>query len=683
MSTMPSMPRVQYDLIRLRGGLDQVTPTLSLPPGFVRRSANFEASITGGYTRIAGYERFDGHPRPSDAIYDVFQCVLTGAVAVGNTITGLTSGETAVVIAIDGQNLIVTKESGNFTDGETIQVSAVTVGTLTSQIGVVADGLTDATYRNLAADSYRSDIAIVPGSGPVRGVFLYNGVVYAFRNNAGGTALAMYASSGSGWTSVALGFELGFSNGIAEIFVGDTVIGQTTGATGVVARVVIESGGWGTSNAAGRLILSSTTGTFAAPENLRVGGVVKAHATGPATAITLAPDGRVETVIGNIGGGVANYRAYSCDGKNRAWEFDGTTLVPINTGMLDDKPQHVAVHRQHLFLSFGASLQFSGLGLPFQWAPILGAGEIAMNATITNLLPLPGDQSSGALAVYTRRDTSVLYGTSSANFSLATFNTGTGAVAYTAQTMDQAYVLDDRGVISLGTSLNFGNFLPASLTMNIRPFMQPRINLATASTVNREKGQYRIFFSDGYGVYLTILNGSLLGAMPMQFSHVVNCAFEGEDSTGAARMFLGSTNGYVYELDRGTSFDGEPIPASIGLPFNSTNSPRLLKRYRKASVEVTGDAYAEFQFGYDLGYRSPYLTQDSDSSHTNDLRASYWDDWTWDDFVWDGSDVSPSEVEVRGTAENMAIRISAVSDILEPFTVNSIIVHYTFRRGLR
>jgi hypothetical protein len=351
--------------------------------------------------------------------------------------------------------------------------------------------------------------------------------------------------------------------------------------------------------------------------------------------------------------------------------------------MPDDKPQQIAVHRQHLFLTFGASLQFSGLGLPFQWSPILGAGEIAMNAVITNLLPLPGDQSSGSLAVYTRRDTSVLYGTSSANFSLATFNTGTGAVAYTAQTMDQAYVLDDRGVISLNTSLNFGNFLPASLTMNIRPFMQPRINLATASTVNREKGQYRVFFSDGYGLYLTILNGRLLGAMPVQYPHVVNCSFEGEDQTGTARMFLGATNGFVYELDRGTSFDGDSIPASIGLPFNSINSPRILKRYRKASVEVTGDAYAEFQFGYDLGYRSRYFTQDSDTSHENDLRASYWDEWIWDEFVWDGSDIAPSEVEVRGTAENIAIRLSTVSDLLEPFTVNSIIVHYTLRRGLR
>lgn len=683
MSTMPAMPRVQYDLIRLQGGFDQVTPTLSLPPGFIRRAANFEAAITGGYTRIAGYERFDGRPRPSDAVYDVFECTLSAAVAVGDTLEGATSGETAVVIAVSGSNLVVTKESGDFVDGESLLVSASPVGVLVSQIGIVAAGLTDSLYRKLAANEYREDIGEVPGSGPVRGVFLYNGTTYAFRNNAGGTALAMYRATAGGWVEVTFGYELGFGTGTAQIFEGDTVTGATSGATGVVARVVIESGAWSTTDAAGRLILSSTTGTFEAGENLTVSAAVKAVAVGAAAPISLAPDGRVEVAIGNIGGGVANYRAYGCDGENRAWEFDGTNLVPINTGMPDDKPQHIAVHKQHLFLTFGASLQFSGLGLPFQWAPILGAGEIAMNAEITNLLALPGDQSSGALAVYTRRDTSVLYGTSSANFALAAFNTGTGAVAYTAQTIDQGYVLDDRGVMSLGTSLNFGNFLPASLTMNIRPFMQNRINLATASTVSRDKGQYRLFFSDGYGLYVTILNGKLLGAMPIQFPDVINCAFEGEDDSGLTRIFLGADNGRVYELDRGTSFDGQPISASLGLPFNSTRSPRILKRYRKASVEVTGDAYAQFQFGYDLGYRSTYFSQDVDTSHANDLRPSYWDEFTWDEFVWDGSDIAPSEVEVRGTAENMAIRISSVSDMLQPFTVNSIIVHYTLRRGLR
>jgi hypothetical protein len=406
-------------------------------------------------------------------------------------------------------------------------------------------------------------------------------------------------------------------------------------------------------------------------------------ADGTQSAITLLPNGHVESVVANFGGGTSNFRLYGTDTVNRAFEFDGTVFVPINTGMVVDTPRHLAFHKQHLFLCFDASLQFSALGLPYQWTPLLGAGEIVMNATITNLLVLPGDQASGALAVYTRNDTSVLYGTSSANFSLSTFNSGTGAIEHTAQNMDQAYVLDDRGVMSLGTSLNFGNFVPASLTMNIRPFIQQHRNQAISSLVDREKGQYRVFFSDATALYMTIVNGKLLGSMPMQFIHPAMCAVEGEAPDGTATSFFGSTNGFVYRLDAGTSFDGEVIPANINLVYNSVKSPRILKRFRKASVEMTGGSYAELAFGYDLAYRSIYLSQAADLEYSNDLRSSYWDDMTWDNFAWDGSDTSPSEIEIQGTAENMAIRISSVSAIIEPFTVNTIIVHYTMRRGLR
>lgn len=596
-------PPVQYDLIKLAGGLDQVTPTLSLPPGVARRAANFECSITGGYTRISGYERYDGRPNPSDAVYLVLTCTLTGTVAVGDSVLGLTSGATGKCIARTDSDVIVTKQTGVFVAGEGISVSSTNVGSITTLTGVSPDGLLDATYRSLAAAEYRADIGAVPGSGSILGVAYYNGVVYAWRNNVAGTAAKMYKSTTSGWTLV--------------------------------------------------------------------------------TTPALSPNGRYEVVVANFGGGTSNYKLYGCDGVNKAFSFDGTTFTQITTGMSPDTPNHVAFHKQHLFLSFGASLQFSALGDPTTWTPVVGAGELAMNGPITNLIVLPGDQTSGALGVYTRNDTSVLYGTSAANFSLSTFNTGTGAIAYTAQNMDQAYVLDDRGVMSLGTTLSFGNFVPASLTMNIRPYIQIRRNLATASLLNREKGQYRIFFSDTYALYMTILNGRLLGSMPVQFAHPVTCAIEGETPNGDSTSFFGSTNGYVYRLDAGTSFDGLPIAANINLVYNSTRSPRVLKRYRKASVEMTGDSYAEIAFGYDLAYRSTALSQATDEQYLNDLRSSYWDNMTWDNFVFDGSDITPSEIEVEGTAENMAIRISSVSAIIQPFTVNNIIIHYTPRRGLR
>ncbi len=602
-------PKVNYDLIRLGGGLDQVTPTLSLPPGVARRAANFECSITGGYTRIAGYERFDGRPSPSAANYNILVLTFTATVTVGQTVTGSVSGATGRVIVVNTASLVITRETGTFAAGDVLNNGSGFVGTITSVEGVAADGLLDAQYQNLAADNYRADITVVPGSGSVLGVAYYNGTVYAWRNNAGGTAAVMHKSTSAGWVAITLGKELSFGTGTAAIVDGNTVTGATSGATGVVARVVLQSGTFASGNAAGRLILSSSTGVFTNGENLTVAAAVKAIAGGAATQITLTTGGRYETVVANFGGGTANYKLYGCDGVNRAFEFDGTTFVPIVTGMTVDTPSHICFHKQHLFLSFNASVQFSALGFPYQWTPLLGAGEIAMNAEVTNLLVLPGDQSSGALGVYTRSDTSVLYGTSSANFSLSTFNSGTGAFPYTAQNMDQAYVLDDRGIMSLGTSLNFGNFVPAALTMNIPKFIEQHRGLSVGSMVNRDKGQYRVFFSDGSALYLTILNGRVLGSMPMQFQHNINCAIDSEAPTGGTVQFFGSTNGYVYQMDLGTSFDGEQIPANMNLVYNSIKSPRILKRYRKAAVELSGDSYAEIQFGYDLGYRTAALTQ--------------------------------------------------------------------------
>lgn len=678
-----NLPQVRYEVIQLSGGLDQVTPTLLLRPGHARRAANFECNVTGGYTRIAGYERFDGRPSPSNAVYNLLDCTLTGTVAVGDTIVGLSSTATGKVIYVSGGTVVVTRETDTFLSQEGISVGGTNVGQIDTVLGVASDGFEDATYASLAANEYRSSISAVPGSGPVRGVSVYNSDVYAWRDNEGATELKMYKATSSGWTAVDLMATFNFDNGISEILEGDTIVGHTSGATALVRRVVVTSGSWSTSDAAGYIVFSDMTGTPIASEKVYVDGTWRCDSVGTHSITTLQPGGRVTTSIGNMGGGVANYRMYGADGVNKGFEFDGTVYVPITTGMTEDAPTRVAVHKQHLFFTFGASVQFSGIGEPYKWSPVFGAGEIAMSGIITDILPLPGDQTSGALGIYTRNDTSILYGTSAENFRLSTFNTGTGALPFTAQNLDQAYTLDDRGIMSMGTSLNFGNFLPASLTMTMRPFIERRINLAVGSSLSRNKGQYRVFFSDGTAVYLTTVNSKFIGAMPVQYAHRPYCVVEGEDSDGNAVSFFGADNGYVYQLDVGTSFDGTDIAANITMSVDTIGSPRMLKRFRKASVEMSGESYAVMAFGYDLGYRSTEIMQPNDVAHQADMRSAYWDEFIWDQFVWDAKDVVPTEIDVSGTAENIAVRLSSVSALYKPFTINSVILHYTMRRGMR
>ena len=697
------MPPVNYDLVKLSGGVDQITPTLSLKPGVARRAMNFECNITGGYTRIAGYERFDGRPSPYDAEYSIVRGVISGSITVGDTLVGSVSGKSAKVISVISGAIIVTRMTGYFVVGDVLSKSETSVMSVT-EVTVAESAAQDAAYQLLAADEYRNSIAAVPGSGPIRGIVYFNDFVYAWRDNAAATELKLYKSSGLGWTLVPFGYRVNFTNGSVKPAIGDVFNGVTSLASSTIRHVVVLDGDWDTDDASGYLTITGFTGTFTANEQIAKGGVTFATMTGSPTAVTCLPGGRVRTTIATFKGYRETPNVYGCDGVNPGFElYPDDIFVPMVTGMSVDKPTNVIAHKNHLFFAFGESIIHSSPGMPHNFDPVSGAGEIAVSAPVTEMIVLPGDQSTGAMGVFTRNDTYVLYGTGSDNWNFTQFNVGTGAIACTGQNMNDTYVLDDRGVLSMAASLNYGNFETATLTFELRPFMQARRSLVTDSCLNREKSQYRVFFSDGSGLYLTIVNGVKVGAMPVSFPNPVTCMCDGEKPDGSETSFFGSSNGYVYRLDIGGSFDGEEIAASIDLVYNSIGSPRILKRFRKASIEVTGDSYVEFEFGYNLGYTSPYLRQPigeltgatlenqvqpenlkaSYGSDQSDLRNAYWDAFNWDHFTWDRGEYTPSEFAVTGTAENISIRIASVSNLYRPFTVNTVILHYTPRRGIR
>jgi hypothetical protein len=393
--------------------------------------------------------------------------------------------------------------------------------------------------------------------------------------------------------------------------------------------------------------------------------------------VALLPGGRFRFDIGDAGYGV---RIYGCDGINRGFEFDGTTWVPLKTGMAIDAPSHVAVHKNHVFFAFLSNAQHSGIGDPYRWTVTSGGAALCVPDTITGFLRLPGDSATAALAIFTGSTISVLYGKSSADWNLSTFDDGAGAKPDTAKVIGQAYMLDERGVMALAASQNFGNFASAALTVNIRQFLQPRALMATDSAINREKNQYRVFFSDGYGLFATIVNGRFKGAMPVEFKHVVRCAAVGQAPDGTEASYVGSDNGWVFQLDRGTSFDGQSIPSHFLLAFAAQGSARVRKRYRRASFEVQGEGYAEFSAGYELGYGSEDIEQAPIATKVSPV---YWDQFTWDQFVWDGRAIAPSEIELGGTAENIAMRVEQDSALFKPFTINSVTLHYTPRRQLR
>lgn len=686
---MMKMPQVKSEYFSLGGGLDLLTPAIALAAGKCLDAQNYEPEIGGGYRRIDGYERFDGRTKPSAAPYHTITINLVGAVAVGNTITGVTSAATTRVLAVVGTTLVLGRMTGTFVVAENFTVAAVVQGSITS--AAVRNGATtvalDADYVFLAANDRRTDILVVPGSGRIRGVAVYNDLVHAFRDNAAGTAGDLYKESATGWVKVNFGSEIQFTAGLAaggSLIVGNTINGGTSAATAVIVKILVRSGSFAAGNAAGTFILSTVTGTFANGEAIRLGATAVATAASASTAIVRAAGGLVETVTANFTGSTATSRLYGADGVNPAFEFDGTNYIPIRTGMTPDNPLHVMDHRNYLFLSFLGSVQFSGIGNPYAWTAVLGSGEIATGAAVTGFLPQGGNQSGSSLVIFTQERTYVLYGSGSSTFQLVDSSFDVGYSAYTMQPVgNTSFGLTSAGVQNLSATQAYGNFAYTAITKEIQSLMTARRGMECASTVLRTKDQYRLYFNDGTALAIGLSPDQSTGSMPLNYGKPVRCVTTESLSTGVEVTYFGSDDGYVYQDNTGTSLDGAAIEAWVRLPFNHNKSPRTRKRYRRAVIEARVVAYAQVAVSYDLGYGSPDVLPSTIQPVALSGAGGYWEQFIFDQFAWDAQIITDANLSIDGTEKNISLLFYSMRAQDKSHVLQGVTLSYSLQRSER
>ena len=129
------------------GGLNIITPALSLEPGECIAADNFEVDIRGRYRRFDGYERDDGTGLPSAIVYyripytlgsakdSVFDSAYSIAFdlqipRVGSTIKGETSGAIGQVLVVTVEEIVTAAGAFIDNDAEGYIYFTVTSGTL-------------------------------------------------------------------------------------------------------------------------------------------------------------------------------------------------------------------------------------------------------------------------------------------------------------------------------------------------------------------------------------------------------------------------------------------------------------------------------------------------------------------------------------------------------------------------
>lgn len=677
------MPNVQVrpDTAVIQGGMNIVVSPMQAKPGTASLAYNYEYAVDGGVERVLGIEPFDGQPAPSAATYRLMQCAATiSGISLGNTVTGLASGATGKVIYLSGNLIGVTRVAGTF-QAEALQVGGITKATVSSLTPSI-NGLLDNMLFKLAADEYQSVIGQVPGEGAIRGLAILNDIVYAWRDNVGATAMAIYKSSSSGWTAVSLLYELSFTTGSTEPAEGATI--NQGGVSATVKRVVLESGGWGTADAAGRFIITAPAGGafVAGALTVAANGTIPAAGTGVyhGTAITLSPGGRVRTDAYNFTAARENKRLYGCDGVNREFEFDGTVLAPIVTGMATVRATTVRCHKNHLFYGYRGSLQHSGIGSPYAWSVVLGAGELGTGDEITNLISVGGATDSAALMVLCRNAMFVLYGTSSLTWELLPLSRVAGAQADSAQDVGGVVAMDTPGVMRYPATQSFGNFAWDTVSMQIQPIAREKECACSVFVTGQFK--YRLFFADGTAISgLPISKGQFAWSI-INVGRAILFA-EHDEISGVARTFYADGDGWVYEADKGRSFAGDSIDYALKLQPLSQRSPMIEKTYRYGQLEIEAQSactlYTLAEFG---GSNDGNAEQGATETSTiNQLgNPGLYDFSNYDESYWGATQLGRNTIPIEGDGTNVALIVTGNSDDELPHKLHSVTIVYTPRK---
>lgn len=417
--------------------------------------------------------------------------------------------------------------------------------------------------------------------------------------------------------------------------------------------------------------------------------IIVSASSGSLSPITLQPGGRYEFDNSNFSGSTDTYKMYWADGVNKGFEFDGTTAVPIHTGMTTDTPNYVKAHKQQLFFSFHGSSQNSGAGFPYIWTTVTGANEIGVGDTITGYATMPGE----SLAIASRNSLRNLTGSTTDDFVLKNVSDKRGAIPRTVQEMGQTYCLDDQGIVQVSPTQAYGDFNENIVSRRIQPLIDTLRTKTQASVVYRHRNQYRIFGDDGTGLIMAMGTDSR-GNPRAQFTEFdynsgrtsdlinVTCACSGEDSTGKDVVFFGADNGYVYQCEKGTSFDGNDIEAYVRMPFGDAKSPRVRKFYRKAVMEMEAEGFTQLKVHPEFSYGAAHISTHQIETKTIEGQGAYWGSSAaiWSSFFYDAQTVSTPEFKLAGTGLNMALNFYSKGDHYAGHNLQGVIVHYTPRR---
>jgi len=369
---------------------------------------------------------------------------------------------------------------------------------------------------------------------------------------------------------------------------------------------------------------------------------------------------KISYVNHNFYGGKDTYRMYFSDGTNYAQYYDpqGDNITEITAA---GKAGHIVAWQNRLvFSSTGGTLLISGAGTPDDFdAAVVDSAEIGVGDHITGFVVT----ASKDLAIYTVRTTFGLSGNSPEDWKLQMISQNSGSKPHCQAETDDIFASDDRGISRLSRVDALGGFASETITDDIQPLFRVISQDATCATTIRSQNQMRFFYGNR-GIIASRIEFNANGNKGIRYGlteasypplTTIDCISTEEDLEGYENTFFGSSDGYVYQMDKGTSHNGEEIYLKVVLQFNHFGDPSAKKRFDGIGLEAVLDSPTEFNVDYVMndGQRTflPQLANFPDGS-------SLFGSAEFGESLFGSRPLSRDRVHLKGTGYNVQFSFS-------------------------
>jgi hypothetical protein len=318
---------------------------------------------------------------------------------------------------------------------------------------------------------------------------------------------------------------------------------------------------------------------------------------------------KARSVLYNLNG---DDKVVFVDGINypAIYNTTGNTLTAVSSSTDVLGAEHIAVFKNTAFYAKGNNLFFTAPFTVDDFSAANGAGSINVASEVTGLAVFR-DQ----LIIFTADSVKRLTGSTTADYQVSPITDRIGCInGDTIQEVggDIMYLAPD-GIRLLSATDRIGDFgldiASDPISKYANKFLSSTPNYT--SLLMREKAQYRIFAyveSEQRQVAKGLIATKFVsqGASGISWSSTFGIKASVADSrySGTSETIcFANTDGYVYVLDTGSSFDGESIEAIYESPYMPISDPQVRKSFYKMTLyaEPTGSMSLDLNIKYDFG----------------------------------------------------------------------------------